>query len=91
MNQPSQEPKTESTEIDGHVIVTRCALHPDIGRWEPSASVKPRWSSAPAVALTTEPEHFQDTPANAMAFARKLADDWLAANMPTDGTADVAV
>jgi hypothetical protein len=91
MPQPNQEPKSESLEIDGHVVVIACALHADTGRWEPSASVKPSWSTAPAVELRTTPEHFQDTPIAAMAVARKIAADWLAANPPQDGTVDAAV
>ena len=78
MAHPNTEPRTESVEIDGHIITTGCRYRPDLQRWEPTASVRPRWNTAETVSLPCKPEEFQDTPDDAMGVAQAMVETWRA-------------
>lgn len=85
MNNVNLEPKSETSEIDGHVVTRGCVFHAELNRWEPTVTIRPAWASSTATSLESQAEHFQDTPEDAMGVARDMAHSWLIDHDPRTG------
>ena len=82
MAHANTEPRSETTEIEGHVITRGCRYRPDLNRWEPTVSIRASWAPASEEPLTCKPDEFQDTPDDAMVVAQRMVDAWLAKQHP---------
>ncbi len=80
MAHANTDPRSETIEVEGHVVTHGCLYRPDLQRWEPVASIRPSWAASDPVSLAAKPETFQDTPEDAMVVAETMVEEWLRAH-----------
>ena len=80
MADPSEAPKSEIFEVDGHVVTRGCKFLPTLSLWEPLVLIKPSWNPAETVDLLARPEQYRSTSKRALEVATDLLIDWLLTN-----------